>query len=108
MNSTENTDKVNTYKEVGHTRDIISDFRNYWCIFKRRWLPAVAVFSSVVALSTLYAFTQKPIYSAQGQLLFKQEDKAIELESAGGGEFPSQRMVGCRQNIGYRDAGASF
>jgi len=49
------------------------DFQNYWCIFKRRWLPAVATFGSVVALTYLYTSSKVPIYKAQGQLLFKQD-----------------------------------
>ena len=78
MNSRENKDKVDKYNEGGRNRDIISDFHNYWCIVKRRWLPAVAVFGSVFALSALYALTKAPSYRAQGQLLF-QQDKASSL-----------------------------
>lgn len=53
-------------------------FYNYWCIFKRHWLPALAVFSTIVGLSHLYTSSKTPIYSAQGQILFKQ-DKTSSL-----------------------------
>lgn len=49
------------------------DFHNYWRIFKRRWLPAVATFGSVVALTFVYTSSKPPIYSAEGKLLFKQD-----------------------------------
>jgi capsular exopolysaccharide synthesis family protein len=47
------------------------DFGHIWLILKRRWLPAGAVFASAVALSSLMAFLQKPVYKAEGKLLFK-------------------------------------
>lgn len=53
-------------------------FYNYWCIFKRHWLPALAVFGTIVGLSHLYTSSKIPIYSAQGQILFKQ-DKTSSL-----------------------------
>lgn len=53
-------------------------FYNYWCIFKRHWLSALAVFSTIVGVSYLYTSSKTPIYSAQGQILFK-EDKTSSL-----------------------------
>lgn len=47
------------------------DFQKYWLVIKRRWLPATGVFGVVVGLATVVAFLQKPIYEAEGQLLFK-------------------------------------
>lgn len=47
------------------------DFGHIWLILKRRWLPAGAVFGSAVALSFLMAILQKPVYKAEGKLLFK-------------------------------------
>ncbi|WP_232731920.1 GumC family protein [Kamptonema formosum] len=49
------------------------DFGHIWLILKRRWLPAGAVFASAVALSSLMAFLQKPVYRAEGKLLFKRD-----------------------------------
>lgn len=83
MSYKQSREKEGKYKETGRDRDIISDFYNYWRIFRRHWLPAVGIFCTVVALSSVYASRQKPIYRAQGQLLFKQEDKSlVGLQSA--------------------------
>ena len=54
------------------------DFYKYWCVFKRRWLPAVAVFGAVVFFTYKYMSSKVPIYSAQGQLLFM-PDKTSSL-----------------------------
>jgi capsular exopolysaccharide synthesis family protein len=47
------------------------DFHKYWLVIKRRWLPATGVFGIIVGLATVAAFMQKPIYEAEGKLLFK-------------------------------------
>jgi capsular exopolysaccharide synthesis family protein len=47
------------------------DFRQYWLALKRRWLPAIAVFGSVVVLTALATILQKPVYEAKGKLLIK-------------------------------------
>ncbi|MBD1805105.1 polysaccharide biosynthesis tyrosine autokinase [Microcoleus sp. FACHB-SPT15] len=47
------------------------DLQKYWLVLRRRWLPATGVFGIVVGLATLAAFLQKPIYEAEGKLLFK-------------------------------------
>ena len=52
------------------------DFHRYWCTLKRRWLPAVAVFSTVITLTYLYTSTKVPIYSAQGQLLLNPDNSS--------------------------------
>jgi capsular exopolysaccharide synthesis family protein len=54
------------------------DFQKYWLVLRRRWLPATAVCGIVVGLSTLAAFLQKPVFSAEGKLLF-QTDRASLL-----------------------------
>lgn len=46
-------------------------FEQYWLILKRQWLPASVVFGSVFALTLLGLLLQKPIYEAQGQILYK-------------------------------------
>ncbi len=53
-------------------------FYNYWCILRRRWLPALATFSAIVGLTYLYTSSKIQTYSAQGQILFKQ-DKTSSL-----------------------------
>ena len=68
------------------------DFYNYWCIFKRRWLPAVTVFGSLVVLTFMYTASKAPIYKAQGQLLFKEDatTSLIGLNSQEQGNSQSQ------------------
>lgn len=64
------------------TTDI--DLQKYWLILRRRWLPAVAVFGSVVGLAVIYTFLQKPIYQAQGKLLFENQDRTSSLTGVQG------------------------
>lgn len=47
------------------------DFRQYWLAIKRHWLPATAVFGSVVVLTAIATILQKPVYEAKGKLLIK-------------------------------------
>ena len=54
------------------------DIGKYWLVLKRRGFPATLVFSSVIALSALYASVQVPQYSAGGQLLFR-DDRASAI-----------------------------
>jgi len=54
------------------------DFQKYWLVLKRRWLPATVVFGGVVVIATLAASVQKPVYQAEGKLLFK-ADSSSEL-----------------------------
>jgi capsular exopolysaccharide synthesis family protein len=49
------------------------DFQKYWLVLKRRWFPATGVFGIVVVLAALAASMQKPVYEAEGKLLFKQD-----------------------------------
>lgn len=52
------------------------NFYQYWCIFRRRCPYAIATFGSVITLKYFYAVTRAPIYSAQGKLLFKQDQSS--------------------------------
>lgn len=49
------------------------DFQKYWLVFKRRWIPAFAVFSVTVALSLVSALSQDSVYQAEGKALFKRD-----------------------------------
>jgi polysaccharide biosynthesis transport protein len=90
MNSyTKSRNKEDRYNEAERTSNIISDLLDYWCMLKRRWLPAVAVLGSVLALSAIYIYGKNPIYSAQGQLLFEPEEKASSLIGLGSAQKPS-------------------
>ena len=58
-------------------------FQEYWQILKRRWLPALAVFASVVALTTYGTLKEKAIYEAEGKLLFKKTTPGSALTELG-------------------------
>lgn len=51
---------------------------NYWSALKRRWLPALATSSAIIGVTYLHTSSRIPIYSAQGQILFRQ-DKTSSL-----------------------------
>lgn len=47
------------------------DFQKHLLVVRRRWIPALGVFGLVVTLASLFAFSLKPSYKAQGSLLIK-------------------------------------
>ncbi len=47
------------------------NFRDYLLTIKRHWIPAVSIFAGTVAASMLVAALLKPVYQAQGRILFK-------------------------------------
>ncbi|OYD98957.1 chain-length determining protein [Nostoc sp. 'Peltigera membranacea cyanobiont' 213] len=57
------------------------DLQQYSLIMKRRWLVITAVTASVFGLSALIAIKQKPIYEAEGKLLFSKTDRVSSLTS---------------------------
>ena len=57
--------------QSSETTKLDLDFKKLWLILKRRWLPAMAMFSCVVAGATVLASLQEPEYTASGKLLFK-------------------------------------
>lgn len=63
-------------ESTDHSEEI--DFQKYWLVLKRRWLPAVGVFGIVFSLTAVIASLQKPVYQAEGKLLFK-ADRSSEL-----------------------------
>ena len=52
------------------------DFQKYWLVLRRRWLPGLGVFGIFVVLAALAASLQKPIYKAEGKLLFKPDQSS--------------------------------
>lgn len=56
---------------MGSKESIDIDFSNYLLAIKRRWIPAVSIFASTVALSLLASSLVKPSYQSEGRLLFK-------------------------------------
>ena len=58
-------------------------FQHYWLILKRHWLPASVVFASVFALTALSLLWQKPVYVAEGKLLFKKTSTTSSITGLG-------------------------
>ena len=54
------------------------DLEKYWLVLKRRWIPATAIFASVVGLSLIAAFSLDEIYEAEARLLI-QVDRSAKL-----------------------------
>ncbi|MBD0362692.1 MAG: lipopolysaccharide biosynthesis protein, partial [Coleofasciculus sp. C3-bin4] len=52
------------------------DFQKYWLVLKRRWLPATVVFGIIVVLAGIAASLPKPVYQAEGKLIFKADRSA--------------------------------
>jgi len=67
------------------------DLHRYWFVLKRRWLPASAVLGFVLLLTAGFTFLQKPVYQAEGALLFKKANSTSSLTGLGReiGEFNS-------------------
>jgi len=61
-------------ESTDHSEEI--DFQKYWLVLRRRWLPATGVFGIFVVLAALAASVQKPIYKAEGKLLFKPDQSS--------------------------------
>jgi capsular exopolysaccharide synthesis family protein len=57
--------------------------QQYWLILKRRWLPASVVFVSVFAITALSLLSQKPVYIAEGKLVFKKTSTTSSLTGLG-------------------------
>ncbi|MBO3460277.1 polysaccharide biosynthesis tyrosine autokinase [Aetokthonos hydrillicola Thurmond2011] len=55
------------------------DLQHYWLLVKRRWLPIAVVSSSVLGLAALVTYRQKPVYQAEGKLLFDTNENASKL-----------------------------
>jgi capsular exopolysaccharide synthesis family protein len=72
-------------KSVVHTVSLDSlelSFQHYWLILKRRWRPAASIFGATLLITALGASLQKPIYKAEGKLLFK-TDRTPSLTGVG-------------------------
>jgi polysaccharide chain length determinant protein (PEP-CTERM system associated) len=55
------------------------DFQQYWRILKKRWLITATVIGSVFGLSVFVTLQQKPIYEAEGKLLFNKTNRVSSL-----------------------------
>ncbi|BAZ13024.1 glucosyltransferase [Calothrix sp. NIES-4071] len=57
------------------------DFQKYLQVIQRRWLSAVGIFGISVTVASMYAFSLKPTYEAQGSVLIK-TDNTYSLKRA--------------------------
>jgi capsular exopolysaccharide synthesis family protein len=55
------------------------NFQQYWLIVKRRWLLIAIIIGSIFGLTSLVTFSQKPIYEAEGKLLFNKQNGVSSL-----------------------------
>jgi polysaccharide biosynthesis transport protein len=55
------------------------ELNSYWLALKRRWLPLVAVSTTVFGLVSLATVMQKPTYEAEGKLLLSKKDRVSSL-----------------------------
>jgi polysaccharide biosynthesis transport protein len=60
-----------------------SGFSNYRRLLKYHWLPGSAVLLTVLFLTTLAAYLQKPTYVAEGKLKLKRDNPAASLTELG-------------------------
>lgn len=71
------------------------DIRNYLRILRRRWIPATAIFTTVVTLTALATFLQKSVFEAEGTLQLKQlggvSTSDLDLKGIGGVEALSAK-----------------
>ncbi len=47
------------------------DFEKYWLVLQRRWIPATGVSCVIFAMASVFAFSLKPTYKADGSVLIK-------------------------------------
>jgi len=64
-------------ESVGFSEEL--DFKKYWLVLRRRWLPGVAVSAMVVTLAVLSTSREETVYKAGGQLLLKEDRSAGAL-----------------------------
>ncbi|MBD2343485.1 GumC family protein [Anabaena subtropica] len=59
-------------------QDLIN-FQQYWLTVKRRWFLIATIMGSVFGVTGLVTFSQKPIYEAEGKLLFNKQSGVSSL-----------------------------
>ncbi len=64
-------------ESVGFSEEL--DFKKYWLVLRRRWLPGVVVSAIVVTLAVLSTSKEETVYKAGGQLLLKEDRSAGAL-----------------------------
>lgn len=71
------------------------DLQKYWLVLKRRWLPSIGAFGTVLILAGAYAFIRQPNYEASGSLMFR-TNRASSLTGVGGD-------IGQLEALGYQN-----
>ena len=64
-------------ESVGFSEEL--DFKKYWLVLRRRWLPGVVVSAMVVTLAVLSTSREETVYKAGGKLLLKEDRSAGAL-----------------------------
>lgn len=59
-------------------QDLIN-FQQYWLTIKRHWLIIATIMGASFGITGLVTFTQKPIYEAEGKLLFNKQSGVSSL-----------------------------
>jgi polysaccharide biosynthesis transport protein len=60
------------------------DIQKYLQVVQRRWLPAVGTFGVVVTAASMYAYSLKPTYKAEGSILINKTSNTSSLTGLGG------------------------
>lgn len=68
---------MNSKAQIVSLDSLEIDLQQYWLILKRRWLPALSAFSTVLALAVVFSALQKPTYQAKGKLLLKADQTSL-------------------------------
>jgi len=55
------------------------NFQQYWLLLKKYWLLIATVMGSVFGLTGFVIFSQKPVYEAEGKLLFNKQSHVSSL-----------------------------
>ncbi|WP_416665936.1 GumC family protein [Egbenema bharatensis] len=67
--------------------------QQYLRILKRRWFPALTVFALVVAGSSFFTYSTRPVYQAEGKLRFRGRSLASSLTDLGGSTRSPEPVV---------------
>ncbi len=64
---------LNSYEEI----DLKINLNRFGLVLRRRWLPSVGVFMSVIALALIYLALKKPVYKSSGSILVKPQNSSL-------------------------------
>ena len=72
--------------QQGHEYSEEIDFQKYWLVLKRRWLPALLMFSGTIVFALLAAWSEDSVYEAEGKVLIER-DRASSLTGLNEGDL---------------------